>query len=85
MMNFIKLREVALSTLLLIIIIDIFFCVIFLIFNDYLPLLYLDLGDSNNHTDVNEVIELASKLLIIAGNIQEQKRILKNLLQLLIS
>ena len=70
MMNFIKLREVALSTLLLIIIIDIFFCVIFLIFNDYLPLLYLDLGDSNNLTDVNEVIELASKLLIIAGVFQ---------------
>lgn len=70
MMNFIKLREVALSTLLLIIIIDIFFCIIFLIFNDYLPLLYLDLGDSNNLTDVNEVIELASKLLIIAGVFQ---------------
>ena len=70
MMNFIKLREVALSTLLLIIIIDIFFCVIFLILNDYLPLLYLNLGDSNNLTDVNEVIELASKLLIIAGVFQ---------------
>ena len=70
MMNFIKLREVALSTLLLIIIIDIFFCIIFLIFNDYLPLLYLDLGDSNNLTDVNEVIEHASKLLIIAGVFQ---------------
>ncbi len=70
MMNFIKLREVALSTLLLIIIIDIFFCIIFLIFNDYLPLLYLDPGDSNNLTDVNEVIELASKLLIIAGVFQ---------------
>ena len=69
-MNFIKLREVALSTLLLIIIIDIFFCIIFLIFNDYLPLLYLDLGDSNNLTDVNEVIEIASKLLIIAGVFQ---------------
>ena len=70
MMNFIKLREVALSTLLLIIIIDIFFCIIFLILNDYLPLLYLNLGDSNNLTDVNEVIELASKLLIIAGVFQ---------------
>ena len=70
MMNFIKLREVALSTLLLIIIIDFFFCIRFLIFNDYLPLLYLDLGDSNNLTDVNEVIELASKLLIIAGVFQ---------------
>ena len=68
--NFIKLREVAISTLLLIIIIDIFFCLIFLIFNDYLPLLYLDPGDSNNLTDVNEVIQVASKLLIIAGVFQ---------------
>ena len=70
MMNFIKLREVAISTLLLIIIVDIFFCLIFLIFNDYLPLLYLDPGDSNNLNDVNEVLQIASKLLIIAGVFQ---------------
>ena len=70
MMNYVKLREVALSTLLLIIIIDIFFCLIFLIFNDYLPLLYLDPGDSKNLTDVNEVIQISSKLLIIAGVFQ---------------
>ena len=70
MMNFIKLREVALSTLLLIIIVDIFFCLIFLIFNDYLPLLYLDPSDSNNITDVNDVLQIASKLLIIAGIFQ---------------
>jgi len=70
MMNFIKLREVALSTLLLIIIVDILFCFIFLIFNDYLPLLYLDPNNANNLTDVNEVIQIASKLLIIAGVFQ---------------
>jgi len=70
MLNFIKLREVALSTLLLIIIVDILFCFIFLIFNDYLPLLYLDPNNANNLTDVNEVIQIASKLLIIAGVFQ---------------
>ena len=70
MMNFKKLREVALSTLLLIIIIDIFFCLIFLFFNDYLPLLYLDPGNSNNISDVNEVLRISSKLLIIAGVFQ---------------
>ena len=70
MMNFIKLREVALSTLLLIIIVDILFCFIFLIFNDYLPLLYLDPNNANNLADVNEVIQIASKLLIIAGVFQ---------------
>ena len=70
MMNFKKLREVALSTLLLIIIIDIFFCIIFLLFNDYLPLLYLDPSDPSNMNDVNDVLSIASKLLIVAGVFQ---------------
>ena len=66
-MNFKKLREVALSTILLIIFIDIVFCLIFLLFNDYLPLLYLDANNPLNLTDVNQVLDIASKLLIIAG------------------
>ena len=70
MMNFKKLREVALSTLLLIIIIDIFFCFIFLIFNDSLPLLYLDSSDPSGFNDVNEVLKIASNLLIVAGVFQ---------------
>ena len=70
MMNFRKLREVAISTVLLIIIIDIFFCLIFLIFNDLLPLLYLDPSDPSNLNDVNEVLTIASKLLIVAGVFQ---------------
>ena len=70
MMNFKKLREVSLSTLLLIIIIDIFFCLVFLIFNDLLPLLYLDPSDPSNLNDVNEVLSIASKLLIVAGVFQ---------------
>src|SRR6056300_727495 len=70
MMNFKKLREVALSTLLLIIIIDIFFCFIFLTFNDSLPLLYLDSSDSSGFNDVSEVLKIASNLLIVAGVFQ---------------
>jgi MATE family multidrug resistance protein len=70
MMNFRKLREVAISTILLIIIIDIFFCLIFLIFNDLLPLLYLDPSDQSNLNDVNEVLNIASKLLVVAGVFQ---------------
>ena len=70
MMNFKKLREVAISTLLLIIIIDIFFCLVFLIINDLLPLLYLDPSDPSNLNDVNEVLSIASKLLIVAGVFQ---------------
>ncbi|MDC1034029.1 MATE family efflux transporter [Flavobacteriaceae bacterium] len=70
MMNFKKLREVALSTLLLIIIIDIFFCFIFLTFNDSLPLLYLDSSDPSGYNDVSEVLKIASNLLIVAGVFQ---------------
>ena len=70
MMNFRKLREVAISTLLLIIIIDFFFCLTFLIFNDLLPLLYLDPSNPSNLNDVNEVLTIASKLLIVAGVFQ---------------
>ena len=70
MMNFKKLREVALSTLLLIIIIDIFFCFIFLTFNDSLPLLYLDSSDPSGFNDVSEVLIIASNLLIVAGVFQ---------------
>jgi len=70
MMNFKKLREVALSTLFLIIIIDIFFCLIFLTFNDSLPLLYLDPSNPSSFSDVSEVLKIASNLLIIAGVFQ---------------
>ncbi len=70
MMNFKKLREVALSTLLLIIIVDIFFCIIFLTFNDSLPLLYLDSSDPSGFNDVSEVLKIASNLLIVAGVFQ---------------
>ncbi len=70
MLNYKKLREVALSTLLLIVIIDILFCIVFLSFNNYLPLLYLDPTDPNNVSDVKEVLNIASKLLIIAGIFQ---------------
>ena len=70
MMNFKKLREVALSTLLLIIIIDMFFCFIFLTFNDSLPLLYLDSSDPSGLNDVSEVLKIASNLLIVAGVFQ---------------
>ena len=70
LMNYKKLREVALSTLILIIIIDLFFCVVFLLFNNYLPLLYLDPSDTSNLNDVNEVLGIASKLLIVAGVFQ---------------
>ena len=70
MMNYKKLREVALSTIFLIIFIDVIFCMIFLLLNDSLPLLYLDPNNPLSLTDVNQVLELASKLLIVAGVFQ---------------
>ena len=46
------------------------FFMIFLIFNDSLPLLYLDPNNPSSLTDVNQVLEIASKLLIVAGVFQ---------------
>ena len=69
-MDFKKLREVALSTFILIFIVDVIFCLIFLTFNDVLPYLYLDPSNLQNISDVNEVISIASKLLIVAGFFQ---------------
>ncbi|MBN08790.1 MAG: MATE family efflux transporter [Flavobacteriaceae bacterium] len=68
--NFIELRRIAISTFFLIFIFDIVFCLLFLIFNNELPWLYLDLDSSHNKTDIYEVIYLASNLLIIAAFFQ---------------
>jgi MATE family multidrug resistance protein len=69
-MDFKKLREVAISTFVLILFVDIIFCSIFLTFNDSLPYLYLDTSNLENVSDVNEVVSIASKLLIVAGFFQ---------------
>ena len=69
-MDFKKLREVAISTFVLILFVDIIFCSIFLTFNDLLPYLYLDTSNLENISDVNEVVSIASKLLIVAGFFQ---------------
>ena len=69
-MDFRKLREVAISTFVLIFFVDVIFCSIFLTFNDILPHLYLDTSNLENIGDVNEVISIASKLLIVAGFFQ---------------
>ena len=68
--NYLELRRVAISIFLLIFILDIVFCMLFLIFNDQLPWLYLDIGNSNNINDIYEVVKLASNLLIISAFFQ---------------
>ena len=68
--NYLELRRVAISIFLLIFILDIVFCMLFLIFNDQLPWLYLDIDNSNNINDIYEVVKLASNLLIISAFFQ---------------
>jgi len=46
------------------------FALIFFVFHDYLPRLYVDYDDAENLMDNMEVVKLASKLLIVAGVFQ---------------
>ena len=68
--NYIELRRVALSMFLLIFLFDIIFCALFLVFNDQLPWLYLDLESSSNVSDIYQVVSLSASLLIISGFFQ---------------
>lgn len=68
--NFKELRRIAFSIFLLVIILDIFFALIFMIFNQHLPLLYLDEHDLVNQADNITVIGIAAKLLIVAAVFQ---------------
>ena len=68
--NFKELRRIAFSIFFLVILLDIFFAVIFLVFRDFLPTLYLDLNDTANIIDNTEVIAIATKLLLAAAIFQ---------------
>ena len=68
--DFKELRRIAFSIFLLILIMDVVFAVFFLIFNTFLPTLYLDVNDSSNQWDNMEVIVITSKLMIIAAFFQ---------------
>ena len=68
--DFTSLKTVAFSCFLLIFIIDFFFCLFFVGFHDVLPWLYLD-GDSLTvEKDVIEVVNIASRLMLIAAFFQ---------------
>lgn len=68
--DFKELRRISFSIFLLILILDLLFAVIFMIFNEYLPSLYLDVDDSQNFIDNTEVVAIAAKLMIIAAFFQ---------------
>jgi len=68
--NFVELKRIAHSIFLLILLLDIVFCLTFLTTNNYLPLIYLDFDNPLNYYDSLEVLLLASKLIIISGFFQ---------------
>ena len=66
----IELRRIAKSIFLMGLIFAAAFAVLFLAFHEALPTFYLDVEDLNNFKDNNEVVVIASKLLIIAALFQ---------------
>jgi MATE family multidrug resistance protein len=68
--NYVELQRIAKSIFLMGIMFASLFALLFLIFHDILPALYLDLEDVNNYLDNQEVVAIASKLLIIAALFQ---------------
>jgi len=68
--NYVELRRVAISIFLLIFLFDILFCLLFLVFNNQLPWLYLDIENATNISDIYQVVNLSAKLLIISAFFQ---------------
>ncbi len=65
--NYVDLRRISFSILLLGLILALFFALCFILFNDILPYIYVDLNNPINFEDNLEVITITSKLLIIAA------------------
>lgn len=68
--DFVSLKRIAYSIFLLIFLFDVLFCVFFLITNTYLPWIYLDGSNPLQLNDVQEVVKIASSLLIISAFFQ---------------
>jgi len=68
--DFISLRRIAISVFLLTILIEIIFAIIFLVFNEWLPTLYLETNNPEKIIENSEVILIASQLLIIVALFQ---------------
>jgi MATE family multidrug resistance protein len=66
----IELRRIAKSIFLMGLIFAAIFAVLFMAFHEALPTFYLDVNDLNNFKDNNEVVLIASQLLIIAALFQ---------------
>ena len=68
--DIINLKRIAYSLFLIVLLFDLFFCIIFLLFNEYLPGIYLNKTIDKSASDVFEVIEISSKLIMISGVFQ---------------
>ena len=68
--DFISLKRIAYSIFLLIFIFDIGFCLFFLLTSDYLPWIYLNDNNLLQIKDVQEVVTIASSLLIASAFFQ---------------
>ena len=68
--NYEELQRIAKSIFLMGIMFASVFALLFLIFHDIFPALYLDLDDVNNYSDNLEVVSIASKLLLVAALFQ---------------
>jgi MATE family multidrug resistance protein len=68
--RFPELRRIALSLFLLVLIIDIIFAAMFMIFNTWFPTLYVNETDALNFIDNQEVIAIAAKLLFVSAFFQ---------------
>ncbi|MFL0352374.1 MATE family efflux transporter [Xanthomarina sp. GH4-25] len=68
--NYFELRRIAFSIFLLGFIFAVFFGLIFFIFHQHLPKIYVDFNDLDNLADNTEVVSIASKLLIAAAFFQ---------------
>ncbi len=68
--RFSELRRIALSLFLLVLIIDIFFAAMFMIFNNWFPTLYINEADTVNFIDNQEVVAIAAKLLLVSAFFQ---------------
>ena len=68
--DFISLRRVAISNFLLIMLLSFFFAFFFIATHDFLPWLYLNGNSPDISSDVFEVVEIASNLILIAAFFQ---------------
>ncbi len=68
--QFRDLRRIAISIFLLTFLLEVIFAIFFILFNEMLPKIYLDVKDVENLVDNTEVISIAAELLIIAALFQ---------------